>query len=245
MQGTGAVFCVEETMKKRNVFADLNRFERILWSVSLLAIVISFVVSGGKDPFSAVASMIGVTSLIFIAKGYVFGQWLTVVFSVLYGIISLWFRYFGEMITYLGMSAPMAIMAAISWMRHPYEGTREVEVSRLTKGKLAILLGSSVVVTYVFYLILKALGNASLAVSTVSITTSYLAAGLIFLRSPWYALAYAANDIVLVILWIVAAREDISCLPMVMCFVMFLANDLYAFYNWGRMQRRQDRHSAA
>ncbi len=62
---------------------------------------------------------------------------------------------------------------------------------------------------------------------------------LTFLRSPYYAIGYSANDVVLIILWILAAFTDISCLPMVACFVMFLFNDLYGFYNWRKMQKRQ------
>jgi hypothetical protein len=83
------------------------------------------------------------------------------------------------------------------------------------------------------------MGNASLAVSTLSVSTSFLASALTFLRSPYYALAYAANDAVLIILWIIAAVGDLSCLSMVLCFVMFLANDLYGFFNWRRMEKMQ------
>ena len=63
---------------------------------------------------------------------------------------------------------------------------------------------------------------------------------LTFLRSPYYALAYAANDIVLIVLWVAAAVNDISCLPMIFCFIMFLANDLYGFFNRKRMQKAQE-----
>ncbi len=44
---------------------------------------------------------------------------------------------------------------------------------------------------------------------------------------------------VLIILWVLAAMTDVTCLPMVLCFVMFLINDLYGFVNWQRMRRRQ------
>ena len=101
-------------MKKfRNPFADLTPFERGLWCTSVAVIVLSAVLMGGADLFSVIASLIGVTALIFVAKGYVIGQILTVVFALFYGVISFHQRYFGEMITYLGMSSPMAIAAAI------------------------------------------------------------------------------------------------------------------------------------
>ena len=63
-------------------------------------------------------------------------------------------------------------------------------------------------VTAGFYFILRALGTANLLPSTVSVTTSFLAVYLTFHRSPLYALGYAANDVVLIVLWLLAARAD-------------------------------------
>ncbi len=229
----------EIIMKLRNPFRDLTGFELILWLLGILATAISFAASGFEDPLTAIASLIGVTALIFVAKGYVFGQILTVVFSLFYGIISFYLKYYGEMITYLGMSAPIAMFTVIEWLRHPYKGTKEVEIVQLPKKRVIFMIISTAAITIAFYFILGALGNASLTVSTVSVTTSFLASFLLFSRSPYYALAYAANDIVLIILWVIAAVSDMSYLPMVMCFVMFLANDIYGFINWKRMQNHQ------
>jgi len=227
-------------MKLRSPFSDLTRFELGLWLVSTLTIVISFLVPKDKDYLTLVASLIGVTALIFVAKGYVLGQVLTVVFAVFYGIISVIFGYYGEMITYLFMTAPVAVMAVISWIRHPFKGEKEVEVSVMSKKQIALVWLATFAVTVIFYFILGALGNANLLVSTFSVTTSFLASSLTFFRSPFYALAYAANDVVLIILWSLASFESISYLPMVLCFVMFLANDIYGFYNWQRMKKRQN-----
>ena len=101
------------------------------------------------------------------------------------------------------------------------------------------MLLMAVVVTAGFYFILKALGNASLFVSTLSVTTSFIASYLTWRRSPWYALGYAANDVILIILWVQASMIDVNSLPMVICFIMFLANDLYGFYNWRKMEKQQ------
>ncbi|MBE6746119.1 MAG: nicotinamide mononucleotide transporter [Ruminococcaceae bacterium] len=226
-------------MKIKNPFSDLTKFELALWFTSVMSITVSFLMSGNKDWLTVTSSLIGVTALIFIAKGYVIGQILLIVFSVFYGIVSFFFSYYGEMITYLGMSAPAAVAAVISWMKHPYKDTKEVEISRLTKKQLIIGILSTVAVTAVFYFILGALNNASLAVSTLSVTTSFIAAYLTYYRSPYYAIGYAANDLVLIVLWIIATIESISYLPMVICFIMFFANDIYGFISWKKMQKRQ------
>jgi nicotinamide mononucleotide transporter PnuC len=222
-----------------NPFSDLTRFEWGLWLLSLLFVGCSYLFSPTADLLSMIASLIGVTALIFVAKGYVLGQVLTVVFAVFYGIISFHFQYYGEMITYLGMTSPMAVVAVISWLRHPYKESAEVAVHHLSRRAWLLLLLLTAWVTAAFYFLLARLGNANLIVSTVSVTTSFLASALTFLRSPYYALAYAANDVVLIALWVAAAVLDLSYIPMVICFVMFFLNDMYGLYNWRRMARRQ------
>ena len=98
---------------------------------------------------------------------------------------------------------------------------------------------AAAVVTGAFYFILKALHTANLGFSTLSVTTSFLASYLTFRRSPYYALAYAANHLVLIVLWALAAIADLRYLSMVFCFAMFFANDLYGFYSWQKMKKRQ------
>lgn len=227
-------------MKIYNPFRFLSRFEWGLWLVSLLTVAVSFFLGGQSGLLSLIASLLGVTALIFVAKGDVTGQLLTVVFSILYAVISWQQRYYGEMITYLLMSAPIALFSVISWLRHPYAKDRaEVRMVHLRPFDVVLSMGLSIAVTAIFYFILKALGNAALGVSTLSVTTSFLAAYLLYRRSPWYALAYAANDVVLIVLWCIAAAKDPSSLSMVACFLAFLFNDLYGFFNWRRLRKRQ------
>lgn len=227
-----------------NPFQNLTKPEWFLWSLSVVTIIASFMISGGFFVLTLIASLFGMTALIFLAKGDVWGQILTVLFSVLYAMISLRFRYYGEMITYLGMTAPIAALSIITWLRHPYAGTTEVKVHQMNRQQTVWLIIGSTVVTIVFYFILDAFGTSNLLISTISITTSFLASCLMLFRSPKYALAYAANDLVLIILWILAAMDDRSYLPMIACFVMFLINDLYGYVNWIRMGKRQKLYQA-
>ena len=220
-------------------FRDLTKFEWGLWLFSLLGVTGSYFFAHDGNILSLIASLIGVTALIFVAKGYILGQVLTVVFAVFYGIISFVFQYYGEMITYLCMTAPIAVTAIISWVKHPYKQTKEVQVHRLCKKDVFFLFLFTGAVTIVFYFILKALNTANLLISTLSVTTSVSACTLTVLRSPYYALAYGANDVVLIVLWVLAALKDPAYLPMVICFSMFLVNDAYGYVNWRRMQIRQ------
>ena len=231
-------FLWEDNMKER-FRISLTRFEWGLWLTSLAVMLGTALLFRPVDTMSLLASLIGVTSLIFLARGHALGQVLMIVFSVFYGLISVSVRYYGEAVTYLGMTAPMALVALITWLRNPYRGGAEVAVHRVTKQQWLVMLLLTALVTTAFYFILRALGNAALAVSTLSIATSFLAAYLTALRSPWYALAYAMNDLVLIVLWVTAALADASSVPMAACFVMFFLNDMYGFVSWRRMEKRQ------
>ena len=215
-------------MKKYHYF---SLFEILLWSISVVFIFASFLIFDRESYLTLVASVIGVTSLIFNAKGNPVGQVLMIIFSVLYGIISFSFAYYGEMITYLGMTAPMALFALISWLRNPYKGNKaQVEVNRISKKEVVFMLLLTPAVTAVFYFILEFFGTANILPSTVSVATSFAAAYLTFRRSPYFALVYAMNDVVLIVLWIMATLSDISYLSVMICFVVFLTK-LNHFFN--------------
>lgn len=107
----------EKTKARLNYF---TKAEKALWCTSVILIAVSYFAFDRNGILRPVASLIGVTSLIFNAKGNPFGQFLMVIFSVLYGVVSFSFSYYGEMITYLGMTAPMAVFALISWLKNPY-----------------------------------------------------------------------------------------------------------------------------
>ena len=225
---------------KKALTSYLTKAEIMLWSFSVGIIIISFCVFDRENYLKLLASLIGVTSLIFNAKGNPVGQLLMVLFSLLYGVISFTFSYYGEMITYLGMTMPMAVFALVSWLRNPYNGNRaEVRVNRIGRKETLFMWLASLLVSVLFFFILEFFHTANIIPSTLSVTTSFLAVYLTFRRSPCFALAYAANDVVLILLWILASAEDMRYFSVVICFAAFLVNDMYGFVSWCRMEQRQ------
>ncbi len=228
-------------MKKLKTVFALKKHELIIWLLSVAAIIAAFIFGGNFDAMTLAASITGATALIYVAKGNFIGQLLTVVFAVLYSIISWRLRYYGEMLTYLGMTAPIAALALISWIKNPFGNDKtEVRVAKLNLKKWLILAALTAAVTAAFYFILKAMNTANLTVSTISVATSFIAASLTFLRSEYYGLGYAANDVVLIILWIMAALNEPVYYTMVTCFSIFFINDIYGFLNWLKIRSRQE-----
>ena len=193
-----------------NPLKSLTRREWMIWLISLAIVTISNLAPGNVDLLALTATWIGVTALILAAKGNVWAQILITVFSILYAVISWKFRYWGEMITYRGMTLPMAVWSTITWLRNPSESGKEVAIRRLTRRHVALLLVSGAVVT-----------------------------ALTMLRSSYYALGYAANDLVLILLWLLASIENPAYLPVLVNFVIFFLNDMYGFFSWRKREAVQ------
>ena len=224
--------------KLKNYF---TKVEIILLCISFFAIGCSFLIFDRQNYLTLIASLLGALALILCAKGNPLGQILILVFSTLYGVISFSCKYYGEVLTYAGMTAPMAVVSLVSWLKNPYEkGKAEVKTATVTKTDAVLLSVLTPAITLIFYFILKYFGTENLTVSTVSVTTTFVAVYLTFRRSKFFTLAYALNDIVLIILWTLASVHDISYLSVVICFATFLANDIYGFISWKRMEKKQN-----
>lgn len=225
-------------MKK--LLTYFSKFEISLWLSSVVLIVVSFLIFDKTNYLTLVASVIGATALIFCAKGNPIGQVLMIVFSTLYSIISYTFSYYGEMLTYLFMTMPMASISLISWLKNPYKGNKaEVKVNSVSKKERVVGVIATIFVMVIFYFVLKNLNTANLIPSTISVATSFFAAYLTFKRSPYFALAYAVNDIVLIVLWVLASIVEVRYISVVVCFLAFLFNDIYGFTSWQKMKKRQ------
>lgn len=223
-----------------NPLKVLSSREKVIWLISVSVVVASNFFSEKIDPLTLIAAIVGVTSLIFAAKGHVIAQVLMILFSILYAVISFRFCYWGEMITYLGMSLPMAIWSLITWCQNPSVGNKlEVAIQKLTVRQFVLLAIACVVVTGGFYYLLLRLDTPNLAISTISIATNFLAASLTAMRSSYYGLGYASNDFVLIVMWILASLEDASYIPVVVNFAVFFFNDMYGFISWKKRETKQ------
>ena len=232
--------------KLKSLISYFTKFEIALWCSSVLLIVVSFAIFDGENYLTLIASLLGVTSLIFCAKGNPFGQVLMIMFSTIYGIISLTFQYYGELVTYVGMTLPMAVIALVTWLKNPFKGNKaQVKVNRIGKREIVFMLFLAAIVSVVLYFVLGFCNTARLVPCTFSVTTSFVAAYLSFGGCPFFALVYAFNDIVLIVLWILATMVDTSYFSVIICFAVFLANDMYSFFNWLNMGKKQKREIAA
>lgn len=128
------------------------------------------------------------------------------------------------------LASLIGVTSLITWLKNPYNGNKsEVEVYHISRQETMLMFIFAVIVTFIFYFILVAFNTANIVPSTISVTTSFLVVYLTFKRSPYYAMGYALNDVILIILWTMAAMEEIAYISVV----------VYGFINWHRMGQRQ------
>ena len=171
-------------MLKKNTY--FTKGETALWTSSVILIIASFFAFDRENYLTLSASLTGVTSLILCAKGNPAGQLLIVIFSVMYGIISFSFAYYGEMITYLGMTAPMALLSLVSWLKNPFsKDSPEVRINRLGKSEVIFAVLLTAAVTLPFFFILRTFNTANLLPSVMSVSTSFLTSDAMY---AWWSL---------------------------------------------------------
>ena len=126
-------------MKK--IWNYFTTFEKILWITSVSLITLFFVIFKNTEYLYLFASILGATSLLFLAKASPIGQVLVIIFSTIYGYISLKYQYYGEVITYCFMTLPIAVVSTISWFKNPYsDESLEVKIDELNKREYLIAL---------------------------------------------------------------------------------------------------------
>ena len=224
----------------KNPFSELNKKEWTIFLGSLISVVAANFI-GDFNVLNLISSILGVTFLIFVAKGSVWGQIFTLAFAVFYVIKSYVFKYYGEVLISFLMMIPLAVFSIVTWYRNPYKkGENVVRICRISFKEICFSVLCACAVTVAFYFILKALGTANLIVSTISVFTSFLASYLMLRRNSFYAVMFMLNDLVLIVLWGMSCAVDIANVSIVVCFFIFLINDTYGFIRWKMREKEQN-----
>jgi nicotinamide riboside transporter PnuC len=160
-------------MKK--ILKYFSIFEWCLWLGSIVTVVVFFIVLQNKEWLYLVTTILGATSLIFLAKGNLIGLILTSIFSVFYTIVAITFRYYSEVITYCFMTLPITVISIIQWFKNPYKGNKnEVEIVELEKNQYVHIIVAGAGIAIIFYFVLSWLNTPNLIFSTISIFTSFI-----------------------------------------------------------------------
>ena len=214
------------------LFKNWTKFEKILYSISLLSIFLSGIVFK-SEIISIASAAFGISCAIMQAKGKVASQFIGVILVALYSIVSFKNGFYGEILIYIFIMLPLFISGIVSWLKNKDHKTNMVKPYELTKKEWIILAIISIVLFIGLYFLLRHFNTKQLLISTLSMVTSLFATYLIARRNKYGFLFYMGNDIILFILWgLPVLSGNLMLMPMIINPIINFINDNYGWYNW-------------
>ena len=226
-------------MKK--LFKGWNLFEILFLITSFLTISLCFIFLPNKNWLSYTSSLFGVFAVLLVSKGVVWAPIVNLIYGIFYITTSITQKYYGEAIIYGLVMTPLYIFSIISWLKNrKNENENIVKVNQIKGIEYLYLSIATIFLSIAFYFILKLLNTSELLVSTFSFTSSAFATYLMFRRCSFYAVGFIIDDIVSIVLWSLSVvNMGVGYIPSVLCFCIFLINDVYGFIHWKIEEKNQ------
>ena len=230
---------------KNNVKDFLKKFTIFNYIYLIIAyaiIIVGFAIGDEKSIFSLITSLMGVTAFMLSAKGLVVAPIVCSVYYVMYSILSINQKFYGEAIVNGLIALPIMIFTIISWFRNKHkQDTTNVQVNNISKKEYLALIPAIMVVFAGFYFLLRALNTEQLIISTFSTVCSTVATYLLMRRSPYYSLGYIIADVLVVSLWTInISTYGLTYLPTLLSVCCFFVNDVYGFISWQKRKKEQN-----
>lgn len=204
----------------------------VIWLVFATSVILGLSIYWKDSPVSLWAAVTGVCCVILTGKGkrssFIFG----LVNTILYAIVALWAKYYGEVMLNLIYYLPMNFVGFIAWKKYMNDETGEVIKERLSLSKSIVVYAITAVSIVIYGFILKRMGGNLPYVDSMSTVVSVVAQILSIKRLTEQWVLWIVVDIVTVFMWAVdfmKGGESISTLAM---WSIYLINAFIMFIRW-------------
>lgn len=220
------------------LFKDWTIFETLFLIIgTLVALILTPLFNG--TVFDLGYTLLYFWTALLLAKGKYSCYIIGIISTFFYGYVSYINRYYGEVIISMCCTLPLMIIGLINWIKHQ-DNSNTVIIKAISKKELTLVLISQVLLFGVYYLLLKAFNTNNIFISTLSIVASLIATYLTARRSEKGFIGFIINDIILITLWgIPVIHGEFNIIPVILCPVLLLINDIYGVYNWKRIKQKQ------
>ena len=221
------------------LFKDWTKFEIIfLFGGTILALLLTPLFKG--TVIDLVYTLLYFWTALLLAKGKYSCYIIGIISTFFYSYVSYTNSYFGEVIISMCCTLPLMIIGLINWLKHQ-DSTNTVIIKEITKKELILVLLSQLVLFYGYYYLLKIFNTSNLIVSSLSIVASLIATYLTARRSEYGFIGFIINDLILIVLWgTLVIQGNLSIIPVLLCPVLLLINDIYGAYNWKKLKNIQN-----
>ena len=220
------------------MFKNWTIFEKIFLLLGTIsAFVLTFLFKGTWVDLGY--TLLYFWTALLLAKGKYACYIIGIISTFFYAYVSYSNSYYGEVIIAMCCTLPLMVIGLINWLKHQ-DNTNTVIIKEITKKELIIVLLSQAVMFAGYYYLLKVFNTNNLLVSTFSIVASIIATYLTARRSEYGFIGFIINDLILITLWSIPVINGVSNLiPVLLCPVLLLINDIYGVYNWRRIKNKQ------
>ena len=220
------------------MFKGWNTFEKLFLILGTLAAVLVTIIFKGTWIDLGYALLYFWTALL-LAKGKYSCYIIGIISTFFYAYVSYNNTYYGEMVIAMCCTLPLMIIGLVNWLKHQ-DKENIVIIKEITKKELILVLLVQAIMFFGYYFLLKTFNTNNLLVSTISVVASIIATYLTARRSEYGFIGFIINDIILIILWgIPVIGGNLSIIPILICPVLLLINDIYGVYNWRRIKIKQ------
>ncbi len=217
------------------------RWQEALWLLFCLLSIISLSLWWGDPPVSIVAAATGMLYTVFAGKGkpicFLFGF----INTPLYAVLAFNAQYYGDFALNVYYFAMMFPGLAV-WLKNRSSDNEEgIKRTRLSpKGRMLLLLSCAAGIALLWSVLLHIGGSRPLCDAATNILS--IAAMILTVRraiEEW--VLWIAVNAIEVVMWYKAYSQGTGHLSILLMWLLFLANGIYLFSLWRRIENRSGR----
>ena len=219
------------TEKIKNEFKNLNSFEIIFPSISILVIIVLSVVL--KDSKIALISAVcGILYTLIAGKGKPYCYFFGMAGTLCYCYLAYKNTLYGNLLLNGGYYLPMEIIGFFAWNKHLKKETNEIEKTSMDKKSSIILYSLIFVAGLIFSFVLKGMGDKFFVLDSFITIISIAAMYLTVKRCVEQWLLWSVVNMLSIIVWFNIYTSGSKTFATLLMWCCYLVIGIYYYINW-------------
>lgn len=231
------------------IFRGWTKFE-LMW-LSIFTIINLYLFFAWEDSFiGLVSSTAGILCVVLVAKGKIANYYFGIIQASTYAYISFNYGLYGEAMLNGLFYFPLQFVGIYLWSRSKSKvkdkdsvSGEDVIVKRMSL-KAWLIVGIATITSIIIYSIfLASIGGNTTGLDSTTTVLSIVAQILMLKRYAEQWVMWIIINVLSIVMWIIAL--NLSDTPqdntMVVMFSAFLLNSIYGYYNWIKLEKKQNK----
>lgn len=225
----------------RKYFQDWTGFEKV-WLLTFTLVNIYLFFAWHDTLVGLTASLTGMLCVVLTAKGKISSFYWGLVNILTYSYVAFQSAYYGDVGLNMLYFLPMTFVGIYFWKKNSkkIEKSERVVVRRLKAKMKVIWFAGSLVLLYGLGLLLKIINGTLPFVDSTTTIFSIVATILLTKRYTDQWFYWIMVDVWSIVMWLFIFMRDGNQVSMLVMWTAFLVNAVYGYYNWIKMEKKQN-----